>query len=148
MYPFLSLFSSSCLGLFCVSCSPAFFLTCQFYDGGIPMSTTFPFYRAKQTHNSCFTHHHHPQYINNSLLLLLQLSIHTITIIHPHLIGISPLHCHSISFPFSVATFEHYFVAWRFFFCNQSSAAITLIFDPFLFWYSTSQRNLPHYHAP
>jgi hypothetical protein len=46
--------------------------------------------------------------VNNSLLLLLQLSIHTITIIHPHLIGFSPLHCHSISFPFSVATFEHY----------------------------------------
>jgi len=79
---------------------PAFFLTCQFYVGGIPMSTTFPFYRAKQSQSKLFllTNIIH-SIINNSLLLLLQLSIHTITIIHPHLIGISPLHCHYISIP-------------------------------------------------
>lgn len=86
-YPFLLYFSfSSYLGLFCVSCPPA----CEFYDGSIPMLTTFSFDRLIIIHSIIY----------NPLLLLLQLSIHTITIIHPHLIGISPLHCHSISLLF------------------------------------------------
>lgn len=111
------------------------------------MSTTFPFYRAKQFVLLTTIIH---SFVNNSLLLLLQLSIHTITIIHPHLIGFSPLHCHFHFIPpFRLPHLNaiQRFLAF-FFFCNQSPATINTYFSTlqfFLFWYSTSQRNLPHY---
>jgi hypothetical protein len=157
--PLRSFFPSSYLGVF--FCSPAFFLTCEFYDGGIPMLTTFFPILPSQTDSEeqgVLLTSTSSSIIYNPLLLLLQLSTHTITIIHPHLIGISPLHCHFISLfyfwspPFSVATFEHYFDAWHFFWQSPAICNHSTYFRPtnFLFWYSTSQRNLAlhkHYYC-
>ena len=114
----------------------------NFYNGSISMSTTFPFYRAKHSQIKLFTHNHHPQYHKQFIVIIITIQ-HTYYYNHS-----SPSHWH-FSFallfhfihPFSVATFENYYGAWRFFFCNQPSATITLIFDPTKFLFGTQHHN-------
>jgi len=144
------------LSFFLLSILVSFFVVpaCLFFDMSIlrrrhPYVNYFPILQSQTVSEQVvFTHKHHSQYHKQFIVII-------ITTQHTYYYNYSsPSHWHfsfalSLHFnsPFSVATFEHYFDAWRFLFCNQSSAAITLIFDPtyFLFWYSTSQRNLPHY---
>ena len=77
---------------------------------------------------SCFTHNHQPQYHKHFIVIIITIQ-HTYYYNHS-----SPSHWH-----FSFALSFHFIPLFRlpllrclafFFFCNQPSAAITLIFDP------------------
>ena len=109
------------------------------------MSTTFPFYRAKHSQIKLFTHNHHPQYHKQFIVIIITIQ-HTYYYNHS-----SPSHWHfsfALSFhfiqsPFSVALFRRLAV----FFLQSVICSHNTYFRPykFSFWYSTSQRNLPHY---
>lgn len=132
--PPLSFFSSSYLVSFFCFLLACIFLTCEFYDGGILMLTTFPFYRAKQTQNNLFyssstsftvSYTIHCYYYYNSAYILLQSFIP---------ISLAFLLCIVIPFhsPFSVAIFEHYFDACRIFF-QSAICSHNTYFRPYKF---------------